>query len=232
MKKTYKIELTVEEIRAIHSMGILTAEVEDMDIEEPIMDFEENSKVIDKLIEKLDNTVSEYSQKEKEAQIKPVNEKEEKYFLTEDIVKQSKFGIRVENEIKNLTNRFNADDRKERILKFQEEKKEVEINLCYYTVFACIHDYHTTRKLRELDIKIKKYLDFLINFRDQVIDQLENKEVKFKYTYRVRGYSPGCQPQYGLVDVKDDIRFKFEVLTYSRKLTDKEIYEYELKSLN
>lgn len=164
--------------------------------------------------------------------IKPVDEKEEKFFLTEDVCKQSKFGIRVEKEISNLMNRFDIEDRREMIIKFGEERKEVHINLYYYTVFSCVHDYHTTRKLRELDLKIKKYIEFLIDFRDQIIDQLENKEVKFKYTYRSRGYSPGCQPQYGLVDVKDDIGFKFEVLTYSRKLTDKELYEYELKSLN
>jgi hypothetical protein len=165
-------------------------------------------------------------------EVKPIDEKEEKYNLTEDIVKQAKFGIKVENEIKKLANKLNVEDRRQTINKFQREEREVNINLYYYTVFACIHDYHEIRKLREIDLKIKKYLDFLIEFRDQVVDQLENKKVKFQYTYKTRGYSPGCQPLQGLIEVKNNIKYKFEILTYDRKLTDKELYEYELKSLN
>lgn len=52
----------------------------------------------------------------------------------------------------------------------------------------------------------------------------------FKYTYRTRGFSLGCQP-------KDFIRFeqeehKFETIFYDRELTKKEIEDYELIDLN
>ena len=52
----------------------------------------------------------------------------------------------------------------------------------------------------------------------------------FKYTYRTRGFSIGCQP-------KDVIKFeqeehKFETIYYDRELTKKEIEEYELIDLN
>lgn len=52
----------------------------------------------------------------------------------------------------------------------------------------------------------------------------------FKYTYRTRGFSIGCQP-------KDFIKFeqeehKFETIYYDRELTKKEIEEYELIDLN
>lgn len=52
----------------------------------------------------------------------------------------------------------------------------------------------------------------------------------FKYTYKTRGFSIGCQP-------KDVIKFeqeehKFETIYYDRKLSLKEIEEYELIDLN
>ena len=52
----------------------------------------------------------------------------------------------------------------------------------------------------------------------------------YKYTYRTRGLSPWCQP-------KDFIKweqgeYEFETIYYDRKLTDKEIDDYELIDLN
>lgn len=54
--------------------------------------------------------------------------------------------------------------------------------------------------------------------------------MEFKYTYKTRGFSIGCQP-------KDFIKFeegeyKFETIYYDRELTKKEIEEYELIDLN
>ena len=54
--------------------------------------------------------------------------------------------------------------------------------------------------------------------------------MEYKYTYRTRGFSIGCQPD-------DFVKFeqgkhKFETITYNRKLTEKEIFEYELIDLN
>jgi hypothetical protein len=54
----------------------------------------------------------------------------------------------------------------------------------------------------------------------------------FKYTYRSRGFSPSCQPMNGLMNHEYQKEYKFEVLTYNRKLTCKEIAEFELIDLN
>lgn len=51
------------------------------------------------------------------------------------------------------------------------------------------------------------------------------------YTYgmRLRGFSPGCQPKEGFVERRDDISgLYYDVLVYDRKLTKKELDDYEL----
>lgn len=51
------------------------------------------------------------------------------------------------------------------------------------------------------------------------------------YTYgmRLRGFSPGCQPKNGLIERKDDPSGKYwDILVYSRELTDEEVKSYEL----
>ena len=51
------------------------------------------------------------------------------------------------------------------------------------------------------------------------------------YTYgmRLRGFSPGCQPKNGLIERKDDPSGKYwDLLVYSRELTDEEVKGYEL----
>lgn len=51
------------------------------------------------------------------------------------------------------------------------------------------------------------------------------------YTYgmRLRGFSPGCQPKGGLVERRDDPSGKYwDLLVYSRELTDEEVKSYEL----
>lgn len=45
------------------------------------------------------------------------------------------------------------------------------------------------------------------------------------YTYKLRGYSIGCQPK-GVIQVKENQ--PYELIAYSRQLTDEEIEEYEL----
>lgn len=53
--------------------------------------------------------------------------------------------------------------------------------------------------------------------------------MKYKYGMRLRGFSIGCQPREGFYDREDDPTGKYwDILTYSRKLTDKELQEYEL----
>ena len=53
--------------------------------------------------------------------------------------------------------------------------------------------------------------------------------IYYKYGMRLRGFSPSCQPMSGLVGVAEDNKGKYyNILTYKRKLTDKEIQDYEL----
>ena len=54
------------------------------------------------------------------------------------------------------------------------------------------------------------------------------------YTYgmRLRGFSLGCQPKEGFVKRRDDISgLYYDVLVYNRKLTSKELNDYELDFL-
>lgn len=53
--------------------------------------------------------------------------------------------------------------------------------------------------------------------------------MKYKYGMRLRGFSIGCQPREGFYEREDDPTGKYwDILIYSRKLTDKELQEYEL----
>ena len=51
----------------------------------------------------------------------------------------------------------------------------------------------------------------------------------YKYGMRSRGFSVGCQPINGLVEREDDPTGKYyDVLIYSRQLSNDELTEYEL----
>lgn len=52
------------------------------------------------------------------------------------------------------------------------------------------------------------------------------------YGMRLRGYAPGCQPMDGLLMRLDDRTGKYhDKLAYDRKLTEKEVRNYELDFL-
>lgn len=54
----------------------------------------------------------------------------------------------------------------------------------------------------------------------------------FEYGMRLRGFSIGCQPMDGFVERLDDETGKYhDILVYNRKLTDKEMKDYELDYL-
>jgi DNA-binding XRE family transcriptional regulator len=67
-------------------------------------------------------------------------------------------------------------------------------------------------------------------------DNMAEKEKRrklFRYGMRLRGFSPGCQPKKGFVEACDDPTGKYyNIIVYSRRLTDKEIESYELDDLN
>jgi hypothetical protein len=51
----------------------------------------------------------------------------------------------------------------------------------------------------------------------------------YKYGMRLRGFSIGCQPSNGFVDAMPDESGKYwDFLIYNRKLTDREVADYEL----
>lgn len=54
----------------------------------------------------------------------------------------------------------------------------------------------------------------------------------YVYGMRLRGFSPGCQPMNGLVERQDDITGRYhDLIVYDRKLTEKELRDYELDFL-
>lgn len=55
--------------------------------------------------------------------------------------------------------------------------------------------------------------------------------MEYKYTYKFRGLSIGCQPK-DFIRFENDKKYKFEILTYNRELTEKELNEYELYKIN
>lgn len=56
---------------------------------------------------------------------------------------------------------------------------------------------------------------------------------EYKYGMRLRGFAPMCQPKEGLVRREDDPTGKYyDILVYNRGLSDKELRDYELDSLN
>lgn len=50
----------------------------------------------------------------------------------------------------------------------------------------------------------------------------------YKYGMRLRGFAPLCQPMNGLLTAEDGDRKYHSYLYYERKLTDKEVKDYEL----
>lgn len=57
--------------------------------------------------------------------------------------------------------------------------------------------------------------------------------INFRYGMRLRGFSPGAQPKKDFVKREDDRSGKYyDILVYSRRLTDREIVQYELDDLN
>ena len=54
---------------------------------------------------------------------------------------------------------------------------------------------------------------------------------KHKYGMRLRGYSPWCQPEEGLIEVKEGKDRYKNILIYNRKLTQKELHDYELNPI-
>lgn len=53
--------------------------------------------------------------------------------------------------------------------------------------------------------------------------------MRYFYGMRHRGFSPGCQPKDGLIERLDDTTGRYwDILVYDRKLTPKELRDYEL----
>lgn len=56
--------------------------------------------------------------------------------------------------------------------------------------------------------------------------------MSYWYGMRLRGYSPGCQPNNGLIEARDVVGDEYyNILVYTRKLTYAEEYQYDLEYL-
>lgn len=56
--------------------------------------------------------------------------------------------------------------------------------------------------------------------------------MEYKYGMRLRGFSPMCQPKEGLLRREDSPSRRWhDVIVYNRKLTEKEVIEYELEEI-
>ncbi len=56
------------------------------------------------------------------------------------------------------------------------------------------------------------------------------KHIVYIYGMRLRGFSPGCHPMLGFVERRDDPRDEYhDLLLYDRKLSEKEMRDYELE---
>lgn len=55
---------------------------------------------------------------------------------------------------------------------------------------------------------------------------------EYRYGMRLRGFSPGCQPMKGLIRREDDPFGEYwDILIYNRRLTDREVMDYELEEI-
>ena len=52
--------------------------------------------------------------------------------------------------------------------------------------------------------------------------------MKYKYGMRLRGFAPMCKPMAGLAVAEDGDNKYYNYLYYERKLTNKEVEDYEL----
>ena len=58
------------------------------------------------------------------------------------------------------------------------------------------------------------------------------KEDGYYYGMRLRGFSPMCQPKEGFIRRENDTTGKYyDIIVYNRRLTDKEVNDYELDRL-
>ena len=55
------------------------------------------------------------------------------------------------------------------------------------------------------------------------------KSIIYTYGMHLRGFSPRCQPMAGFVEHRDDPKGEYhDLLLYDRKLSEKEMRDYEL----
>lgn len=56
--------------------------------------------------------------------------------------------------------------------------------------------------------------------------------MEYRYGMRLRGFSPGCQPMKGFLRREDDTSGRYyDIIIYNRKLTEMELYNYELDEI-
>ena len=126
------------------------------------------------------NQVNTLLAKDHDERLEAIEDQEnEKKEIVDNLIETCWSGIKIEKEIKIYFNRLAKDQRRKIINKFQIDKKDLDINLFYYNTFLS-EDYCNLSELKELRSKIVKYLDFLDNFKNSVIEEVNNYEEQIK----------------------------------------------------
>ena len=133
-----------------------------------VVTFEARSKIVG-----LDNA-------KRQVELLTRNSQEEEIKnITNELKSSSEYGIKIEKNLRIYFNRLAKDQRTKVINKFQRDKKSIDINLFYCSTFLNSYPYNL-EELQELRSKIVKYLDFLDNFRNSVIEEINNYQEQIK----------------------------------------------------
>ena len=75
--------------------------------------------------------------------------------------------------------------------------------------------------------------DKVVNFPTGSTKGDDEAQNEYRYGMRLRGFSPMCQPDEGLVRREDDVSGNYhDIIVYNRELSSEELDQYELDSLN
>lgn len=174
--------------------------------------------------------------------------------LSSDIIKMSNLADKGLTEVyeimvgcRNLTTEYYETSTS---LIFSYEKTYQKIKSQNYAAFAAksFSYYLTYNKpwLQDRVNRLTRDIEIIANMRNTLLELIddackkgkflreETKIKEYRYTYKFRGCSPGCQPSKGLQRIETNIPglTKFETIIYNRKLLQKEISDYELEDLN
>jgi hypothetical protein len=102
----------------------------------------------------------------------------------------------------------------EEIRKENEQLKKQFYELTLYKEFITKHN-------------ATKLYDKFVKDKENIKPSNTDNDNLYWYEFRLRGFSPSCQPK-GHITVKHDIG-RYGIIAYDRQLTETELYDYDLK---